>query len=283
MKHKKLYIALVVVVSLVIVAFIIRGINKSRDSDSNNVQDTQLSQQVEGTDEDEPTENTQSEYQSSLSLKAKEEQKERDEAQRRLNEKRDADKKAEDKRKAEEYAKSAKAKYGDSVKVWSSDGVPSKMEDGKSIKDFYKSMRLSDVGSNWGSALTDKDKLTDSFYMVGVDQNPDDYVSGVDMQSFGWLIENIGGLPSDTAIKFTDLNIVGSLSDDHVAVLACYDWYSIWGMKDTLLVFEDISGTLNPKDFTEGKIFSAIAYAHNIKVVQYGGYNIVCVQYNTFS
>lgn len=279
-RHKKAIIALSIVLVLIVLAFIIRGVNSNKPKEEKEPQQPQQEQQQQEVKEEEVT--TQNSYQSSLSIKAKEEKKKKEEAEKRLSEKREEEKKKEEERKAEEHAKQAKPTYGDSVMIWGEDGVPDVMEDGKSIKSFLSNMSLSDVGSHWGTDLTLEDKLTENFYMVGVEQNENDHVVGVQLQSFGWFMDNISSIPDNSAIKFTDLNVVGNLADDHVALLCCYDWYSIWGLKDTMLVFEDISGTLKPEDFSEGKIFSAVAYKHNITVKNVNGYRVICVQYDTF-
>lgn len=279
-KHKVLFIIIGVVLAIFIVMCCIRVINLSKKA---NEPAPEVSQTVPETPiEEEPEETEQSDYQSSLSIKAKEEESKKEEAEKRLAEKRAEEERKKQEEEAKKAAEAAEPTYGDDVKIWSSDGVPEIMEDGRSIKQYLAEVSLADFGSKWGSALSTEDKLTEDFYMVGVDQNPDDYVKGVQNQSFGWLIDNIDGLPKNGAIKFTDLNVVGSLTSDHVALLCCYNWYSVWGLRETMMVFEDISGTLKPVDFKPGDIFSAIAYVHNIKVEKVNGQTVICVQYNTF-
>lgn len=284
-KYKVPIIIGTVVIILIVAVVGIRSMNAKRKAEEQaRVEQEQAQQDAQlPVEEEEEDEDLQNSYQSNLSIKAKEEQKRKKEAEKRLEEKREAERKAEEERKAKEHAQKAKPTYGDAVMVWDSDGVPDRMMDGSSVKKFYSNFKLSDAGeSRWGSPLTDADKLTKNFYMIGVDQNEDDYVTGVQLQSFGWYLDNADSIPQDSAIKFTDLNVVGSLADDHLALLCCYNWYSIWGLKDTLMVFEDLSGTLKPEDFAPGKIFSAIAYKHNIKTVNVDGYRIMHVQYDTF-
>lgn len=280
-KHKVLFIVIGVVLAIFIVMCCIRAVNLSKKA---NEPAPEVPQTVPETpiEEEEEQETEQSDYQSSLSIKAKEEESKKEEAEKRLAEKRAEEERKKQEEEAKKAAEAAEPTYGDDVKIWSSDGVPEIMEDGRSIKQYLAEVSLADFGSKWGSALNNEDKLTEDFYMVGVDQNPDDYVKGVQNQSFGWLIDNLNGLPKNGAIKFTDLNVVGSLASDHVALLCCYNWYSVWGLKETMMVFEDISGTLKPADFKPGDIFSAIAYIHNIKVEKVNGQTVICVQYNTF-
>ena len=172
--------------------------------------------------------------------------------------------------------------YKTVVTIFDWTSVPSKNMDGSSCKSYLKKVSLSDFGTFWGSSLTQQDFFGNNLYLVGVTQNPEDVVKG-DLQSVGWLINNIKSMKPNDAVKFTNLHVIGSLSDNHVALLCSYDWYSAYGLNDTLVVFEDISGTLSPKDFKDGDIFSATAFVHNIKVLEnVKGKRVVVVQYNVF-
>lgn len=171
--------------------------------------------------------------------------------------------------------------YPAEVIIFDHTGVPEKNLDGSSCKAYLESVTLNDFGVMWGRKLSKEDFIGGDFYMVGVKQNPMDFKKG-DLQSTGWLISNITSLNTNDAIKFTNLHVIGSLSDSHVALLCSYDWYSAFGMKDTLVVFEDMSGTLNIDDFTEGDIFSAVIFKHNIKIVEVNDYRVIVVEYDIF-
>lgn len=162
--------------------------------------------------------------------------------------------------------------------------VPVKNMDGSSCKNYQSKVTLSDFGSYWGSKLTDEDFIGHKKYLVGVEQDNVTAEKG-DLQSVGWLIDNLNAekFQSNDAIKFTNLHIIGSLADDHVALLCSYDWYSAFGLDDTLVVFEDISGTLKASNFKDGDVFSATVFVHNCKVEEnVAGQRVVCVQYATF-
>lgn len=223
-----------------------------------------------------------SDYNSSLSLEAQEQKRKEEQELARAEEYEKRKAKEEEEKRVKEAKKHMKPTYGDAVVCWDKDGVPDKMVDGSSCKAYLHQVSLSDFGSKWGKKLTMDDKFATEFYMVGVNQNPDDYVKARDCQSVGWLNTNFNKMGSHAVIKFTDLNVIGSLSDTHVAVLCSYDWYSVFGNDDTLVLFEDISGTLKKKDFKQGVIFSAFAYRHNMKIKHVNGQNVVCVQYNKF-
>lgn len=168
--------------------------------------------------------------------------------------------------------------YETGVKIFDHTDVPAYNMDGSTCSGYYNAVSLSDFGSMWGTSITDKDKYTSKRYLVGVSQNPDDTEKG-DLQSTGWLIDHLDGMEKDTAIKFTNLHTIGSLSTSHVALLCSYDWYSAFGLTDTLVLFEDVSGTLNNSDFKAGDIFSCTVWVHNIKVVTVNGKRVVCIEY----
>ena len=168
------------------------------------------------------------------------------------------------------------------VEVYDSTKVPKNTMDGKSFKGYFNSVKLSDFGTNWGTELTNADILSEEKILVGVSQNKDNTEIG-DLQSTGWLIKNFDSISDDTAIRFTNLHVLGSLSDKKVALLCVYDWYSAFGMTDTLVMFEDYSGTLDVNDFKDGDIFEATVFKRNMKLVDVNGRRVICAAYNTYS
>ena len=172
--------------------------------------------------------------------------------------------------------------YTTQVTIFDWTSVPKRNMDGSSCKKYQEGVKLADFGTQWGTELTEDDFYGGDLYLIGVEQNPEDTIKG-NLQSVGWLIRNKDIFQEHDAIKFTNLHVIGSLSETHVALLCSYDWYSAHGLKETLVVFEDISGTLKNEDFKDGDIFSATIYAHNFKVVEdVNGQTVVVVQYNTF-
>ena len=169
--------------------------------------------------------------------------------------------------------------YETQVRVFDFQKVPDEMVDGSDIKGYLSSVILEQFGSKWGSNLTSGDFYSKERILVGVKQEAEDFERG-DLQSVGWLINNLSSLDKNTAVKFTNLHVVGKLADDHNACLCCYDWYSAWGITDTLVVFEDISGTVDK--FKAGDIFSCTVYVHNMKVTTVNGQNVVCIEYAPF-
>ena len=181
----------------------------------------------------------------------------------------------------EEDTESKEPNYNTVVTVFDHTGVPKTNVDGSSYKDYLKNVSISDFDTSFGKKLTKKDKETKNRLLVGVEQNKDDYVKG-DLQSVGWLINNIDSIDGNTAIKFTNLHIIQNIADDGVALFCSYDWYSAYGLKDTMVLFIDDSDTLSASDFSNGDIFSATVYAHNVKVEKINGYNVVVVKYRSF-
>lgn len=268
--HRKLLIFLIIVLIIVAIMFAIRHHNLSNKAEESN--DTQQVEQTEQKVDSETSESaddskTEEEhsYVSSIKNKSKDKKK----------------KKKVESSDSGDSIEELKPNYNTECKVFGHTSVPNKNVDGSSCKDYLSSVTLADFGTNWGTSLDVNDMKTTTKYLVGVDKDDiDEDVS--DLKSVGWLINNVGSLGQHDIIKFTNLHIIGSLSDSHVAVLCSYDWYSAFGLKDTLVMFEDISGTLSTSDFSEGSIFSAIAFVHNMKVVSVNGQNVVCVQYNVF-
>ena len=168
------------------------------------------------------------------------------------------------------------------VSKFDHDSVPDKMVDGSSVKEYLAGVTLSNFESKWGTPLTAEDFHSTTRTLVGVRQDKMDFEKG-DLQSVGWLIKNFGTLPKDSAVKFTNLHVVGDLATDHTALLCCYDWYSAFGINDTLVVFEDISDTVPVGTLQAGDEFSATVFVHNMQLKKVNEQNVVCVQYTPWN
>ena len=180
-----------------------------------------------------------------------------------------------------EEPKQTEPTYAVATKVFNHTEVPKVNMDGSRCKDYYAKVKLSDFGTFWGTSLTQEDFIGHKKYLVGVEQDNVTAEKG-DLQSVGWLIDNLNAekFQANDCIKFTNLHVIGALASDHVALLCSYDWYSAFGLDDTLVVFEDISGTLKPSDFTDGDVFSATVFVHNCKVLpSVAGKRVVVVEY----
>lgn len=176
-----------------------------------------------------------------------------------------------------------KASFNIEVHIFDRTDVPVTNVDGSSCKDYLDKVSLADFGTMWGSDLTTEDFSSTTKYLVGVKQDKNNYEHG-DLMSVGWVYDNFDKMNDNDAIKFTNLHVIGSLSSTHTAVLCSYDWYSVFGLKDTLVVFEDMSGTLKPEDFKDGAIFYATVFKHNCKVLEnVNGQRVLCVEYNVFN
>ena len=277
-EHKVLGIFLVLILVFVVTMCTIRWVrkangtfkdrnetNQTQQMDTQDTQQEQINTSIKEDTEEEPD----SSYTASLGIN-------KDKGDGRVT-----IKETETEEKKEEDTEDNSPNYNTVVTIFDHTGVPKTNVDGSSYKDYLKNVSMDDFDTSFGGKLTKKDKKTKNRLLVGVEQNKDDYVKG-DLQSVGWLINNIDSISSHTAIKFTNLHIIQNISDDGVALFCSYDWYSAFGLKDTMVLFVDESGTLKSSDFSNGDIFSATVYAHNVKVEKVNGYNVVVVKYRSF-
>ena len=168
------------------------------------------------------------------------------------------------------------------VKVWGNSPMPDKAPNGDSFANYAKNAELKDFGAMpWGTKLTEDDFNATQKILVGEDQEPGAAEYG-DILSYGTLMNNLDGYSDNTCIKFTKMLVMSSLSEDHVALLCSYSWYSAFGLEDVLLFFEDTTGTLSVSDFAQGDEVSAVVFRHNVKVDKVGKYRVLNVQYSNF-
>lgn len=155
--------------------------------------------------------------------------------------------------------------------------VPIKNVDGSSCKNYQKGITTESFDSFFGSQLTTEEVTgTKEYILVGTEQ-----IMFGDLQSTGWLIKNLDSIDGSTPIYFTNLHAIGHLSNEHVYMLCSYDWYSAFGLKDTLVVLEDISGTLDLDDFIDGDVISTVVLARNIQIEVVNGQTVVHIEYAT--
>ena len=162
------------------------------------------------------------------------------------------------------------------------------LRDGTNLIAYANNSNNGKYSHGFGSALTEADFIGTTQYLVGVAKELQD--TGFDMniykgnsfQSTGWLISNLDNLKDTDSVKFTNLRVVKNLSDTNTKLLCVYSYFSVFGLKDVMVYFEDNSGTIAPNTYVEGDMFSAVAFKHNIKIDNVDGYNVLNVQYFTF-
>lgn len=281
-EHKKLVIILGVVIIFLVVIFSIRSVNLRKKAAREQALKKEQAKQVKQAStqqlqqDKEEVKEPKNQYKSELGLDSDNE----DDSERVVIEDEDVDKK--DDKQADVKPVQTDPKYKVDVNIFGHTGVPNRNMDGSSCREYFNSVSLADFGTYWGTSLTDRDFKGHKLYLIGVEQNPKDTVRG-DLESTGWLISRFNNFKDNDAFKFTNLHVIGSLSDTHVALLCSYDWYSAWGMQDTLVVFEDISNTLKATDFRNGDIFSATVFKHNMKILRnVNGQRVIVVQYATY-
>lgn len=274
--HKKLCIAIVVVVVLVVVMLVVRNNNLQRKADEEAAR-ALLEQQQANKDalqqDVEEVKEPEDKYQSSLGL----------DADKWKDERVDVTDSSEEEEEPPPVVKRT-PRYAVGARVFGFREVPSYSQDPKDrdcFNRYYGTVTLADFGTFWGSSLTQEDFIGNTCYYVGVAE--EDYNPINNIQSVGWLISNFSTLQPNDTVQFTNLHVIGTLSKSHVALLCSYDWYSAYGLQDTLVVFEDISGTLDVDGFKAGDIFEATVFVHNIKILDdVAGERVVVVQYQTY-
>lgn len=271
--HKKLCIAGIAVILLVVICLFVRSSNlKKRAAEEEAArilaeqQAAQAALEQDTVEEKEP----QDEYQNRLGLDSEKYGDERVPVK-------DPD---EDEEETPPVVKRT-PRYELEVKVFDHTEVPKRNMDGSSCKAYFDKVSMADFGTFWGSDLTEDDFIGNTRIYVGVKE--ENYNPLNDLESSGWLITHLSELQPNDLVQFTNLHVIGSLSKTHVALLCSYDWYSAFGLDDTLIVFEDISGKLETSDFADGDIFSAGVFVHNIKVLDdVAGKRVIVCEYDDY-
>ena len=179
--HLKLVIAGVIVLVLIIVMFGIRSHNlskKAQEEANQGQQQEQVAQQPTELQEEGLNQDTKSEYTANLSIYAEKDNKVQiEEEDGKINEK--------------QKILQTEPSFDTDFSIFDHTNVPDKMVDGSSVKDYLIGVTMSDFGSEWGSQLQSDDFYTKKRYLVGVEQDVNNYIKG-DLQSVGWLINNFG-------------------------------------------------------------------------------------------
>lgn len=156
--------------------------------------------------------------------------------------------------------------------------VPEKMVDGSSCKGYLASVGTDSFHLGWGTPLTEDDFIGGERFLIGTEQNPNDTLYG-DLQSVGWLHEHINLFQPNDAIKFCNLHVIGDIGTGHICLLCSYDWYSAFGLTDTLVVIEDPTGTFDKSLLSDGDIFSTTVFAHNLEATVVNGQRVIVAQW----
>lgn len=262
--HRKLVIFIIIVFSIFCVMLGIRTYNLSRKGTLEQVSsiETDSFEDIETTElvtEPKPS------YESSLNNRIDETSKKQDD----------------ENKPEEETLLDIKPNIDVSCSIWKHVNVPDRNPDGSSYKKYLSRVNLASFDTWWGTSLDINDTKSTTIYHVGSIKETDE-AKNDELKSVGWVMDNLASFNKSDAIRFTNLYTIGSLSDNHVAVLCSYTWHSVFGLENTMVLFEDISGTLNPNDFVEGATFSATVFVHNVKIERVNGQNVLCVQYNVF-
>lgn len=258
MKHKKLLIILGAVIFTVLILFIIRGINLSRKSKEEPSASIETSAPTLETSKEPETTTT---FDSNMGLGTDSEETKvtiPDETEVII-----------------EDDTTQLDSFDLTFRVYGRTSVPNKLLDGTSCSQYLSKLSSKDI-TNWGSDLTQSDLSSRKRVLVGTSQATDDICKG-DLQSVGWLMNNLNSLSDSTCIKFTDLHVVGTIPSNKTILLCMYSWYSVFGMNETLVLFEDCSNSVS--NIADGSTISFSIYKHNARVETIKGQKVIVVRY----
>ncbi len=147
------------------------------------------------------------------------------------------------------------------------------------LKGYGDKANLADFNTSMATELTSADLLSNTQYLVGLEQNKKDLVDGK-LKSLSWLIDNSNSLSESNALKFVDLKVIKTLGDN--AILCGVDFSEDCVTNRNLVCLVDTSGTLDMPEYYPGATFSCVVYAHNIVVSDIGMDTVVTIYFDTF-
>lgn len=251
----KKVIAITVVVSLILVALVIRHINLSKKGSTD--ENTTLSQDTITSEVE--TESTIGETKITSFVDKKDETTTR--------------KEIEDITTKEEETTTKKS-IDIYFNVTGNTEVPKLNVDGSSYLSYRNSIDIDDFKLVSPSQLTDENLYCDDYYVVGTEQT----VTG-DLKSLGWLRTNLDSLDKNKPVHFTNLHVIDNLNSKGVSLLCSYDWYSAFGLKDTLVLLNNISDTSGASKYKSGDIVSVVIFIKNISIQYVNNQWVVCLNY----
>lgn len=250
---KGLIITLGVIGGLVILAFIIRGINLSRKANNPETEETVMSEfeteLPDATETPEIEETTQKPtYDSTI-------------------DKEDNKDKAIIKNVASYEYEPFKLKQ----EIWGTAVVPETLVNGSSFIKYYEALTPEMFNFSFGTALTQEDATATIQYCIGTDTSKSSGITKDYLHSMQWLYNKLNFMEGNTSIYFANLHVIGQVGTD--MTLCMFDWDSVTTMSNTLVLVKGLDTT------KRGDVISFATYRHNISSTVVSAQKVLLIDY----
>ena len=250
---KGLIITLGVIGGLVILAFIIRGINLSRKANNPEPEETVMSEfeteLPDATEAPEIEETTQKPtYDSTI-------------------DKEDNQDKAIKKNVASYEYEPFRLKQ----ETWGTAVVPETLVNGSSFIKYYEALTPEMFNFSFGTALTQEDATATIQYCIGTDTSKSSGITKDYLHSMQWLYNKLDFMEGNTSIYFANLHVIGQVGTD--MTLCMFDWDSVTTMSNTLVLVKGLDAT------KRGDIISFATYRHNVSSTVVSAQKVLLVDY----
>lgn len=251
---KGLIITLGIIGGLVILAFIVRGINLSRKANNPEPEETVMSEfeteQPDMNETTEPKEETTQKptYDSTID---KEDNK--------------------DKAIIKNVASYEYEPFKLRQEVWGTAVVPETLINGSSFIKYYEALKPEMFNFSFGTALTKEDATATIQYCIGTDTSKSSGITKDYLHSMQWLYNKLDFMEANTSIYFANLHVIGQVGTD--MTLCMFDWDSVTTMSNTLVLVKGLDAT------KRGDVISFATYRHNISSTVVNAQRVLLIDY----
>ena len=247
---KGLIITVSIIAGLVVLAFIIRGINLSRKAnevpEETNVSVETTTEEIETSMEEEST--TKPSYKPDIPGEL-----EKDKAIIKRTE-------------SYEYEP-----FILTLEKWSTAYIPDTLVNGSSFIKYYEALAPDMFDFSFGTALTKEDANAYMQYCIGTSVNPKSGITGDYLHNMHWLYNKLDFMEANTSVNFTNLHVVGQVGSD--MTLCMFDWDSITTLSDAMVLVKGVTG------FKRGDVIAFAAFRHNISYTVVNSQRVLLVDY----
>ena len=157
------------------------------------------------------------------------------------------------------------------LEKWGTAYIPDKLVNGSSFIKYYEALTPEMFDFSFGTALTKEDATASMQYCIGTNVNPKSGITGDYLHNMHWLYNKLDFMTANTSINFTNLHVVGQVGSD--MTLCMFDWDSITTLSDAMVLVKGSSG------FSRGDVISFATYRHNISYTVVNSQRVLLVDY----